>query len=239
MSYIINIESSTEICSVSLSKKGKIVDFRENKDGRNHARLMAVYLQDLMTKNNIDYNLIDAIAVSKGPGSYTGLRIGVSIAKGLCYAQDIPLIAISPLQAMSDYVRLNKDKFNIPDNKDLIFAPMIDARRMEVYTASYDVNNNEIKPVCAKILDNNSFKEELEKNPVVFFGNGSEKAKKVIKDANAFFIPNIICSSRFMNNLSYKSFIENKFEDVAYFEPFYLKNFIAGISKKNILRPQV
>ncbi|MBK5202858.1 MAG: tRNA (adenosine(37)-N6)-threonylcarbamoyltransferase complex dimerization subunit type 1 TsaB [Prolixibacteraceae bacterium] len=239
MSYIINIESSTEICSVSLSEKGKIVDFKENKEGRNHARLMAVYIQNLMTKNNIDYKLLDGVAVSKGPGSYTGLRIGVSIAKGLCYAQDIPLIAISPLQAMSDYVRLNKSKFNLPDNNKLIYAPMIDARRMEVYTASYDINNKEIKPVCAKVLDKDSFKEELEKYPVAFFGNGSEKAKKVITNPNAFFIPDIICSSRFMNNLSYQSFIAKQFVDVAYFEPFYLKNFIAGISKKNILRPQV
>jgi len=238
MSYIINIESSTEVCSVSISEKGKTIDFKENTNGRNHARLMAVYIQALMANNHINYKQLDAIAVSKGPGSYTGLRIGVSIAKGLCYAQGIPLIAISPLQAMSDYVSLNKSKFNLPDNEKLLFAPMIDARRMEVYTASYDINNKEIKPVCAKVLDENSFKEELEIHPVAFFGNGSEKAKKVITHSNAFFVPDIICSSIFMNNLSYKSFIAENFADVAYFEPFYLKDFIAGISKKNILRPQ-
>jgi len=238
MSYIINIESSTEVCSVSLSEKEKIIDFKENTEGRNHARLMALYIQELMEKNHVDYKQLDGIAVSKGPGSYTGLRIGVSLAKGLCYAQKIPLIAISPLQAMSDYVRLNKVKFNLPDNDKLHFTPMVDARRMEVYTASYDINNKEIKPVCAKVLDEDSFKKELEKHPVAFFGNGSEKAKKVITHPNAFFVPDIICSSVFMKNLSYKSLIDKDFVDVAYFEPFYLKDFIAGISKKNILRPQ-
>jgi len=238
MSYIINIESSTEVCGVSLSKKGEIIDFKENTEGRNHARLLALYIQDIMAKNHIDFKQLNGIAVSKGPGSYTGLRIGVSIAKGLCYAQGIPLIAVSSLQAMSDYLRLNKFKYNLPDNNKLLFAPMIDARRMEVYTASYDINNKEIKPVCAKILDKNSFREELDNHSVVFFGNGSEKAKKVITHPNAFFVPDIICSSKFMNNLSYQSFIDKDFVDIAYFEPFYLKDFIAGISKKNILRPQ-
>jgi len=238
MSYILNLESSTEICSISLSKKGKIIDFKENTEGRNHAKLMALYIQEIMEKNHVGYKQLDGIAVSKGPGSYTGLRIGVSIAKGLCYAQKIPLIAISPLQAMSDYVRLNKSKLNLPDNDKLLFVPMIDARRMEVYTAGYDINNKERKPVCAKVLDENSFNEELEKHPVAFFGNGSEKAKKVITHPNALFVPDIICSSIFMNNLSYRAFIDKDFVDVAYFEPFYLKNFIAGISKKNILRPQ-
>jgi len=238
MSYIINLESSTESCSVSLSQKGELIDFKENTDGRNHAKLIAVYIQDLMMKNHITYKQLDAIAVSKGPGSYTGLRIGVSIAKGLCYAQGIPLIAISSLQAMSDYVRINRSNYNLPVNEKLLFTPMIDARRMEVYTASYDINNKNIKPVCAKILDKNSFKKDLEKHPIAFLGNGSEKAKKVITHPNAFFVPNIICSSKFMNNLSYRAFIDKDFVDIAYFEPFYLKNFIAGISKKNILRPQ-
>ena len=145
MSIILNLESSTDVCSVALSVDGKVADVMENAEGMNHARLMSVYVQEIMQRNRLDFDRISAVAVSKGPGSYTGLRIGVSLAKGLCYANHIPLIAVSPLQSMSAHVIENKHQWNSSDRNQLIYCPMIDARRMEVYMALYDHQNNEIE----------------------------------------------------------------------------------------------
>jgi tRNA threonylcarbamoyladenosine biosynthesis protein TsaB len=234
MSIILNLESSTDICSVALSYDGKAADVMENTEGMNHARLMSVYVKEIMQRNNLGFDRLSAIAVSKGPGSYTGLRIGVSLAKGLCYAHHIPLIAVSSLQAMSSYVIENKNQWKLPDSDNLIFCPMIDARRMEVYLALFDCQNYEVEGVRSKIINENSFQDLLSQRPVVFFGNGSEKVRPVIIHSNAFFIPDIKTSAQFMCSLSDKAFENKQFVDLAYFEPFYLKDFIAGVPKKTI-----
>lgn len=234
MSIILNLESSTEICSVTLSHDGKVTDTMENTEGMNHARLMGVYVQEIMQRNNLKFDRLSAIAVSKGPGSYTGLRIGVSLAKGLCYANNIPLIAVSPLQSMSSHVIANKNMWNLPDSDSLTFCPMIDARRMEVYMALFDIHNQEVESVSARIIHENSFDDLLRQKPVTFFGNGSEKLKPVITHPNAFFIPDIKTSAQFMCSLSHEAFKNKQFVDLAYFEPFYLKDFIAGVPKKTI-----
>lgn len=236
MALILNFESSTEVCSVSLSKNGALLDFIESDEGQNHARLLSVFAEKLMKNNQFQFSKLDAIAISKGPGSYTGLRIGVSLAKGICYANQIPLIATSSLKAMSNYVSSHLDQFKIEANNNLLFCPMIDARRMEVYTALYHDQNKEIESVSAKVIDSESFKEQLKKYTVVFFGNGASKCQLTIQHPNAIFINNIKTSAQFMCSLSQEAYENNEFEDIAYFEPFYLKDFIAGIPKKNILR---
>lgn len=234
MSIILNLESSTDICSIALSVNGKVADVMENAEGMNHARLMSVYVREIMQRNRLSFDKISAVAVSKGPGSYTGLRIGVSLAKGLCYANHIPLIAVCPLQSMAAHVIENKHQWNIPDSDRLICCPMIDARRMEVYMALYDHQNNEIEGVQSKVINENSFLDLLNERPVAFFGNGSEKLRPVITHPNALFIPDVKTSAQFMCSLSDKAFGINQFVDLAYFEPFYLKDFIAGVPKKLI-----
>jgi len=236
MSFILNLESSTEICSVALSLDGRLIDLMESQEGQNHGRLLGVYAREIMKKNKLDFKQLAAVAVSKGPGSYTGLRIGVSLAKGLCYARNIPLIAISPLQAMSSSVIQNKNNGKLPDSDELIFCPAIDARRMEIYMALFDARNEEIEGVSAKVIDENSFRDLLEHHPVVFFGNGYLKIKKMLNHPNAFYIADIRTSAQFMCSLSYNAFVNKQFEDLAYFEPFYLKDFVAGIPRKNILK---
>ena len=171
--------------------------------------------------------------MSKGPGSYTGLRIGVSTAKGLCYGASKPLIAISTLQALALQVSSQE---NIDVDPDPWFCPMIDARRMEVYTAMFDKDNSSFQDVSAKVIDEKSFVAELDQRPIYFFGNGAMKCKESIIHKNARFLPNIETSSKSMAPLSEAAFAANQFEDVAYFEPFYLKDFIATVPKKNILR---
>ena len=236
MALILNLESSTEICSVALSEDGKLLALRESNEGQNHARLLSVYADEVMTELKLEFKQLSAVAVSQGPGSYTGLRIGVSLAKGLCYAQQIPLIAISPLQAMSSYVIENKDKWQLPNHDDIMFCPMIDARRMEVYTALLNTNNVFVEETNAKIIDNNSFCDVLKEKPMVIFGNGANKCKSEINHPNAFFIDDIKTSAQFMCLLAQKAFENNNFVDLAYFEPFYLKDFIAGKPRKNILK---
>jgi len=231
MPTIINIETSTDVCSVSLCKDNKVVSLRENKEGLNHAKMLTLFVDELLKENKLDIKDLDAIGVSKGPGSYTGLRIGVSTAKGLCYGAQIPLIAIGTLQAMSvDAI----NKYNNTE-EDTWFCPMIDARRMEVFCAFYDKNNKIQKDISAEIIDEKSFEEILNNRKVVFFGNGAEKCKNSITHKNAIFIDNIQASAANMAALSNESFINKQFEDVAYFEPFYLKDFVATTPKKKIL----
>lgn len=231
MSTIINIETSTEVCSVALCKDSEVIFIKENNEGLNHAKLVTLFVEELLTKAELDIKEIDAISISKGPGSYTGLRIGVSTAKGLCYGAKIPLIGIDTLQAIS--VEAIKRAENI--DKETWFCPMIDARRMEVFCAFYDINNKQQEDIKAVIVDQESFKEILDKRKVVFFGNGAEKCKETITHKNAIFIDNINNSAANMASLSYEAFKNNSFEDVAYFEPFYLKDFVAIPSKKKVL----
>jgi len=230
MATIINIDTSTEVCSVSLSKDGNLIGIKENKDGLKHAQLVTLYIQDLLKEANIEIKNLDAIAVSKGPGSYTGLRIGVSTAKGICYGAQIPLIAIETLQTLTEGA-INSIEQPI---KDAWFCPMIDARRMEVYNAFYNINNNKTVEIAATIIDDESFKDILDERTVYFFGNGSEKCKETIKHPNAIFIDNISNSALNMITLAHKAFNNQSFEDIAYFEPFYLKDFVATTPKKKM-----
>lgn len=235
MALILIIETSTEVCSVSLIQDGKLLDITESGEGQNHARLVTVFAEDLLERNKIKAGDLSAVAVSKGPGSYTGLRIGASAAKGICYAAKIPLIAVGTLEAMAKHVALNKSKFGIPENNKSLFSPMIDARRMEVYSMLLDEYGSVLKPISAEIIDESFLSHELSQYTVVFFGNGSAKCRNILKSFNALFLPNIHASARYMTELVWEAYNKNHFEDVAYFEPFYLKDFVATVSKKNIL----
>ncbi|PWK20915.1 tRNA (adenosine(37)-N6)-threonylcarbamoyltransferase complex dimerization subunit type 1 TsaB [Xanthomarina spongicola] len=218
MALILSIETSTTNCSVSLSKQGETFALKEdNSKEFSHAERLHVYIEKLLAENNLIANQLDAIAVSKGPGSYTGLRIGVSAAKGLCFALDKPLISVSTLMALAQQVTIDKG----------VVIPMLDARRMEVYSAIFDKNFNEIREIEAQILDETSFSEYLEKGKVYFVGNGVEKTKSLINHPNAFFIDSKLPSANEMSKIAYNKYKKNDIEDVAYFEPYYLKDFIA------------
>lgn len=233
MALILNIETSTEICSVALGKDGKLVTFRENTEGLNHAKLLTVFIEEIFQEQNITMSDVDAVAVSEGPGSYTGLRIGVSAAKGLCFAAQKPLININPLQAMANAAVKQIDTQN---SDNAILCPLMDARRMEVYTAQF---NSDLTPKTnteAQIIDTNSFSEELTTHQLYFFGNGAAKCQDTIQHKNAHFINDIHTSARFMLSFSENKFQQNDFVDVAYFEPFYLKDFVAIKSTKNVLK---
>jgi len=218
MPIILSIETSTTNCSVSLSKKGETLALKEdNSANYSHAESLHVFIDDVLKSANINKRDIDAIAVSKGPGSYTGLRIGVSAAKGLCYALDKPLISISTLHALAHQV----------NTKEGVIVSMLDARRMEVYSAIYDSKFNLLRNIEAQILDEFSFKEELEDGKVFLVGNGVEKTKALISHDNAIYIDNKVPSANEMSALAFAKYKIDDTEDVAYFEPFYLKDFIA------------
>ena len=230
MALILNIETSTEVCSVALSKDSKIIALKETNEQKSHASLLTVFIQEILSEQKIKVVDLDAIAISKGPGSYTGLRIGVSTAKGLCYGADIPLISVGTLQAMS-YGFVNS-KTDLSSETNALFCPMIDARRMEVYTALYNYKNEIIADVYAKIIDEKSFDEELKKNEIYFFGDGANKCSTIITDKNCNFITDFLPSAKYLVNIAEQKFRDKDFEDIAYFEPFYLKNFIATTPKK-------
>jgi tRNA threonylcarbamoyladenosine biosynthesis protein TsaB len=235
MSLILIIESSTEVCSVSLLKDGKLWDICESAEGQNHARLVTVFAEELLKRNNVTPGDLKAVAISKGPGSYTGLRIGASTAKGICYAARIPLIAVGTLEAMAKHVALNRAEYQIPTDKPLLFCPMIDARRMEVYSMLLNDSGQIITPIGAEIIDEAFLQKEMKTNTVVFFGNGASKSESLIKSPNAVFLNKINASARYMTELVWEAYNNKQFEDVAYFEPFYLKDFIVTVSKKNVL----
>jgi len=230
MSLILCIETATPVCSVALSKDGETISLKETARKNSHSEVVTLFIDDLLRENKIQYTDLNAVAASKGPGSYTGLRIGVSTAKGLCYALDIPLIAINTLRSMAYgmakiYLKERKTSENI------LFCPMIDARRMEVYSAIYNKDNNEVRETKAEIIDKNSFSEYLEQNQMIFFGDGATKCKSIITHPNAVFYNDIHTSATNMLSLAEEKFQKQQFEDVAYFEPFYLKDFIAGVPK--------
>ena len=216
--YILNIETSTKNCSVSLAKEGKTVTIKEIAEQNfTHSEKLHLFIDELIKKTGISYKDLSAVALSKGPGSYTGLRIGTSTAKGLCFALDIPLIAIDSLEILAKQVNLN----------DRLIIPMIDARRMEVYTAVFDQNHNKISETEALIVDENSFDKITQKT--YFIGDGAEKCKSILQRENFIFLTEIIYpSANEMSELSYQKFQQKAFEDTAYFEPFYLKEFFTG-----------
>jgi len=215
MTYILNIETATKNCSVSLAKNGETILYKEiAEQGYSHAEKLHVFIEEIVKEANVNFSEIKAVAVSKGPGSYTGLRIGVSAAKGLCYALQIPLISIDTMQVLAKKAVV-----------DGLIVPMIDARRMEVYSAIFDKNYNKIKDVEAEILTENSYQDFDQ--TVYFVGDCQEKCQTVLVKDNFKFLPEIIFpSANEMSVLSFEKFQNNDFEDVAYFEPFYLKDFM-------------
>lgn len=234
MATILIIETSTEICSIALTVNGNVIDLMESDEGQNHARLTTLFAEQLLKRNHIIPGKLDAVAVSKGPGSYTGLRIGVSTAKGICYAAGIPLIAVGTLEAMARFVSTNAIELGFPKSDQTLYCPMIDARRMEVFSMLLDEAGCVIHPITAQIIDESFLAPELKSNQIVFFGNGSSKCNKVLVSENAVFISSIKASAKHMAELAYEAYTKKQFEDVAYFEPFYLKDFVATVSKKNI-----
>jgi len=233
MNPILCIESGTNTCSVALGYDHVLLDIEESHDlNNNHAKNLTHFIDTILKRQGLTARDLSAIAVSKGPGSYTGLRIGVSAAKGMCYGANLPLIAIGSLDAMAQGVIQNLlSNTNKPD----ILCPMIDARRMEVYAQFFDIDGKSITSVEAKVLNEKSFEAELNSKSILFFGNGAEKAKEVITHRNASFIIDFKPSARFMISYASKLFNQRIFEDAAYFEPLYLKDFVATIAKNKIL----
>lgn len=219
MAYILNLETATTNCSVSLSKDGNTIAIKEDaRNGYSHAEKLHVFIDEVMREANLDSKaLIDAIAVSKGPGSYTGLRIGVSAAKGLSYALDVPLISVPTLEVLAHQVSCN----------DGVIVAMLDARRMEVYSAVFNSKYNQIRDTKAQIIDETSFGTYLEQGNVYFIGNGVTKTKSMIQHPNAFFIEDKLPSANEMGQLAFNKYKISDTEDVAYFEPYYLKDFVA------------
>jgi tRNA threonylcarbamoyladenosine biosynthesis protein TsaB len=238
MATILNIETATKVCSVALAVNGEIVQLRESREKNSHSATITLFIEEVMNTAGIPFSGLDAVAVSMGPGSYTGLRIGVSTAKGICYALDKPLLAISTLQAMAaGMINLTQITHKDAWIQSSLFCPMIDARRMEVYNALYDRELNIIRATQAEIIDGDSFKGEFEKQQVVFAGDGAEKCKIFLgQHTNALFLDEFFPSSVFMSQLAEMKYQAGEFESVAYFEPFYLKDFIPGISKVKGLR---
>lgn len=220
MAFLLALETTTKNCSVALFEDRKLLSSREhNTKEYSHAEQLTLFIQDVLVQAKIKLNQIDCIVLSEGPGSYTGLRIGTSTAKGLCYSLDVPLVSVSTLQAMALQISESYSyKF---------YCPMIDARRMEVFSAIYDQSNNQIREIKADIIDDSSYSDFLE-DKMLFFGDGALKCKHIIHHPNARFVEGIFPSAKDMGILAFKKFKNKHFEDVAYFEPFYLKDFLIG-----------
>lgn len=223
MGLILNLETATTNCSVSLAKDGKIIAIRENNTPNySHAEQLHVFIEECFEEAQIKSPDLKAIAVSKGPGSYTGLRIGVSAAKGLCFALDIPLISIATLKSMAAQASAECD----------FIIPVLDARRMEVYSAIFNTDLIQVRETKAEIIDENSFKQYYHSKTAYILGSGAEKIQGVLSNDTILFDLTCVPSSKEMSKLSYQKFLEKDFEDVAYFEPYYLKDFMLQNKKK-------
>ncbi len=230
---IICLETATNICSVALCDSAGVISLRESSDLKSHASVLTVFIEEILREYNIRAADLDAIAVSKGPGSYTGLRIGVSVAKGIAYAASIPLIAVDTTFSMFwGMSRIQKDT---PEKKEnYLYCPMLDARRMEIYYALYDDIGNNVKEVSAEVIDENSFSDIPTSKKIIFFGDGAIKCREIIKRTNVAFIDDFKISASYMHVPVYKAFNARDYEDIAYFEPFYLKDFVATKPGKRI-----
>ena len=224
MALLLAIETTTKNCSVALFENSNLLILKEqDSDEYLHAEQLTLFIEEVIENTNISLKEIDGIVLSKGPGSYTGLRIGTSTAKGLCYSLDIPLVSVSTLKAMA-FGMLKKEDYKF-------YCPMIDARRMEVFASIYDQRNNEVREIRADIVDESTYAQFL-KDKVLFFGDGALKCKEIINNPNAYFIKGVFPSAKDMGILGFEKFAKKDFEDVAYFEPYYLKDFVAGKTKK-------
>lgn len=235
MAKILNIESSTSVCSVAISIDGAVTSIQESHSKNSHSELITTFCEKVVTEAGLKFSDLDAVSVSKGPGSYTGLRIGVSTAKGFCYALEIPLISVDTLSAMA-YGMRNTLNYK-SDSNEILFCPMIDARRMEVYTALFSETLDWIKETTAKIIDKNSFSDYLSSNKIIFAGDGAAKCKEVLDyKTNAVFVDDFHPSAAYISSIAEQKFQEKEYENTAYFEPYYLKDFVAGIPKVKGLR---
>ena len=226
MNYILAIETATKNCSVAIFENSRLLDFIEQGGDYSHAELLAPFTEALLDRNNLRVGELSAIAISSGPGSYTGLRIGLAFAKGLCYGNKIPLIAISTLKSMAF------GAFQFIKDPDAYYCSMIDARRMEVYTEVYNSKLEVIHGIEAIIIDENSFVYLLKKFTLYFYGDGASKCKSTITHSNANFSYEGEASARFMGSLIFEKYLQEDFEDLAYYKPNYLKEFVALKSKK-------
>ena len=226
MCLILQIETATTTCSVALAGNGEVLAFKEVNERNIHAEVITLFIEEVVLSAGIKYDQIDAIAVSSGPGSYTGLRIGVSTAKGLCFALDKPLIAIETLEGMAHGV-MNAGQYK--SDPDMLLCPMIDARRMEVFTSVFKNKGLKIKPVSAEIITGDSFAGLLKQHQILFFGDGAEKCMPILSaSTNAIFLPGFTNSAVHFTQKALEKFNSGESENVAYFEPYYLKDFIAG-----------
>jgi tRNA threonylcarbamoyladenosine biosynthesis protein TsaB len=223
LALLLHIETSTEVCSVALSHNASVLALEEELEGYAHSEKLISFCNTVLKKNGLQFKDLEAVCVSKGPGSYTGLRIGVSAAKGICYALNLPLISVHTLQHMAWNVS------QIISDHEAYFCPMIDARRMEVYCAFYDHHNQEVLSPAAEIIDKSSFDALLKMKKIYFFGNGSDKCKEILSiHPNALFVEGIVPSAQNMIQIAEQKFLRKEFENTAYFEPFYLKDFWKG-----------
>lgn len=230
MSCILHIDTSTSVCSVAVSQDGTCLFNKEDHSGPNHSITLGIFIDEALALVDSQGIMLDAVSVSGGPGSYTGLRIGVSMAKGICYGRDLKLISVPTLELLCVPVLLNHDE--IEDNA--LLCPMIDARRMEVYAALFDRALKPIRETRADVVDENTYKQWLDERPVYFFGNGAAKCVEQINHPNARLIEDIEPLAKWMLPLAEKRMIQERFEDVAYYTPFYLKDFVAKEAKKLI-----
>lgn len=229
MSCILHIETSTNVCSVAVSENGVCIFSEEEHSGPSHAAKLGGFVDQAMSFADSHAIPLDAVAVSCGPGSYTGLRIGVSMAKGVCFGRDLKLIAVPTLEVLCVPVLLRKQ---IEDNAML--CPMLDARRMEVYSAIYDRSLRPLRGIEANVVTADTYQEWLDRGPVYFFGNGAAKCQEVIQHPNAHFLSDVEPLAKWMFPLAEKRFLNEQYEDVAYFVPFYLKDFVAKLPQKLI-----
>ena len=228
MSCILHIETSTDVCSVAVSQDGACIFNKEDFSGPNHAERLGEYVDEALSFADSHAIPFDAVAVSSGPGSYTGLRIGVSMAKGICYGRNVPLLGIPTLELLCVPVLLGHDEME----DDALLCPMLDARRMEVYAGVFDRALRPVREIRADIVEADTYKEFLDSHPVYFFGNGAAKCMETIKHPNARFIDKIVPLAKNMFPLAEKKMARGEKEDVAYFVPFYLKDFVAKMPNK-------
>lgn len=227
---LLSLETSTNVCSVALNSQDGLMAYAEILIDKSHAEKITFLVGEVCSKASIKLAEIDAVAISKGPGSYTGLRIASSTAKGLCFALDKPLIAIDTLQSMALDVAVNHSS-DLQSNNTLL-VPMIDARRMEVFTANYDTNAMQVADIQSLVIENNAYELELKNHKMVFFGNGAEKCKEMIRSENASFIDGIYPKASYIGQLAVEKFLKKEFEDLVNFEPFYLKEFYMATKKQ-------
>ena len=227
MSTILHIETSTDVCSVAVSEDSQVIFHQEDHSGPNHAERLGTMVDEALSFTDNHAIPFDAVAVSCGPGSYTGLRIGVSMAKGICYGRDLKLIAVPTLELLCVPVLLRE----IPE-EDALLCPMLDARRMEVYAGIYTRGLKPVREIGADIVTEETYKEYLDKHPVYFFGNGAKKCMPAINHPNAHLIEGIEPLAKWMQPLAERRFLNEQFEDVAYFVPYYLKDFVAKKPKE-------